>query len=226
MTKKPLNIIITGATGMVGEGVLHECLRNPDVASVLIINRKPSGVVHPKLTEIIHANLLDISPLAGRLSGYQACFFCLGISSVGLNAEKYFETTYTLTLNFAKVLSAVNDNLSFCYVSGAGTDSSEKGGVRWARVKGKVENDLTKLPFHRVYGFRPGVIKPIPGLKHTLSFYKYFGWLFPLGRAVYPKGFCTLPELALAMVKIVYRDEPSHAVEGKEIISLASTVKS
>lgn len=210
---------------MVGEGVLYECLRHPDIASVLIINRRPAGVVHPKLTEIVHENLLDISSLAGRLSGYQACFFCLGISSVGMPADKYYETTYTLTLNFAKVLSSVNDHLSFCYVSGAGTDSTEKARIRWARVKGKTENDLLKLPFHRVYNFRPGFIKPIAGLKRINPYYKYINWLFPIGRALYSKGFCTLTELALAMINIVYLDEPSHSVEGKEIISLGSTGK-
>jgi len=223
--KSPLNVIITGATGMVGEGVLYECLRHPDIASVLIINRRPAGVVHPKLTEIVHENLLDISSLAGRLSGYQACFFCLGISSVGMPADKYYETTYTLTMNFAKVLSSVNDHLSFCYVSGAGTDSTEKARIRWARVKGKTENDLLKLPFHRVYNFRPGFIKPIAGLKRINPYYKYINWLFPIGRSLYSKGFCTLTELALAMINIVYLDEPSHSVEGKEIISLGSTGK-
>lgn len=223
MKRIPINIVLTGSTGMVGEGVLHECLAHPDIASVLIVNRRPLGFSHSKLTEIIHENMLNISSLASRLSGYQACFFCLGISSVGLKADKYYETTYTLTMNIASVLSTVNKEMSFCYISGAGTDSSEKGRIRWARVKGKTENDLMKLPFRRVYAFRPGFINPTkPDLKTVHSFYKYVNWLFPIGRKLFPKGFCTMKELALAMINIVIKQEPSRVVEGNEIISLAA----
>jgi hypothetical protein len=222
MKRTPIHVIITGSTGMVGEGVLHECLAHPDIASVLIINRRTLGLSHPKLTEIIHENMLDISSLEARLTGYQACFFCLGISSVGMKADKYYETTYTLTMNVANVLCKLNPELSFCYISGAGTDSSEKGRSRWTRVKGKTENDLMKLPFSRVYAFRPGFIKPTPGLMNIHSFYKYINWIFPIGRRVFPKGFCTMKELALAMINVVFKKEPNHAVEGREIISLAA----
>jgi len=221
MERKPINVIITGATGMVGEGVLHVCLSHPDIQSVLIINRKSLGLQHPKLTEIVHPSLLDISSLAPRLSGYQACFFCLGISSVGISAEDYYQTTYTLTMHVASVLSGLNREMCFCYISGAHTDSSEHGRIRWARVKGKTENDLAKLPFLRVYGFRPGFIKPIPGLAHVHKYYKYIGWFFPIGRAISPGGFCTLPELALALINIVFEKPPNHNVEGTEIIRLA-----
>lgn len=217
----PLRVIITGATGMVGEGVLHVCLQRPEVEAVLVINRKPCGVHHPKLKELIHADFLDISPVAAQLTGYNACFFCLGISSVGVSKEDYERFTYTLTLQVAKTLSAQNPDMCFSYISGAGTDSTEKGRSHWARVKGKTENDLMQLPFRRVFAFRPGFIKPIRGLRNTHRFYNYIGWLFPIGRAVYPAGFCTMQELALAMIRATASDFPKNIVEGKDIIQLA-----
>src|SRR5260221_14175957 len=140
-----LKVIITGATGMVGEGVLHECLLHPMVEEVLIINRKPYGIVHPKLKEIIHSDFFDISAIESRLIGYNACFFCLGVSSIGMKEPEYYRLTYTLTINFAQTLSKLNRDMTFCYVSGSGTDSSEKGKSMWARVKGKTENELMKL---------------------------------------------------------------------------------
>jgi uncharacterized protein YbjT (DUF2867 family) len=216
-----IKTIITGATGMVGEGVLHECLQHPDVDAVLVINRKPSGVTHPKLREIIHPDFFNLSAIEDQLRGYNACFFCLGVSSVGMNAEQYFQITYTLTIQMAETLSRLNPEMSFCYISGAGTDSSEKGRSRWARVKGKTENDLMRLPFRQVFAFRPGFIKPIPGLMHTHGFYKYITWLFPLGRALYPSGFCTLQELALAMIRVVKQGYERKIIEGRDIIRLA-----
>lgn len=222
METEKIKAIITGSTGMVGEGVLHECLNNPDVEAVLIINRKPLGVVHPKLTEIIHADFYDLSAIETSLAGYNACFFCLGITSVGMNEEKYTKVTYTLTLHVAETLSKLNTGMTFCYISGAGTDSSEKGNSMWARVKGKTENGVMKLPFKQAYAFRPGFIKPIKGLNKTHSFYKYINWLFPLGRAIYPAGFCTLPELAAAMMRVVNHPYDKKVVEGKDIIALAT----
>jgi uncharacterized protein YbjT (DUF2867 family) len=156
----PLRAIITGATGMVGEGVLHECLQHPAVEAVLVINRKPCGVVHPKLKEIIHPDFFDLSGIQQQLKGYNACFFCLGVSSIGMKEPEYHRLTYTLTLNFAETLSKLNRDTTFCYVSGGGTDSSEKGRSMWARVKGKTENDLMKLPFKQVFAFRPGYMHP------------------------------------------------------------------
>jgi len=150
-----LNVIITGATGMVGEGVLHECLLHPDIASVLIINRKSLGLTHPKLKEIVHADFFDLSPIEHALQGLDACFFCLGVSSIGLSADDYYRFTHTLTLHVAGTLSRLNTNMSFSYVSGKGTDGTEKGNSRWARVKGKTENDLAQLPFRRVFAVRP-----------------------------------------------------------------------
>jgi len=170
-----IKAIITGATGMVGEGVLLECLDNPAVGQALVINRKPVGRTHPKLTEIIHADFFDVSPIEKELSGYDACFFCLGVSSVGMKKEDYYKTTYTLTLHVATVLAKQNPSMTFCYISGAGTRSSEEGGMHWARVKGKTENDLAKLPFKKTYAFRPGFLKATKGQKHLLSAYKYLG---------------------------------------------------
>src|SRR5450631_4523338 len=134
MKQSPIRAIITGTTGMVGEGVLHECLQHPDVEAVLVINRRASGLSHPKLTEIIHTDFFDLSAIRSQLTGYNACYFCLGVSSVGMKPEKYYELTYTLTLHMGATLSSLNPGMDFCYVSGANTDSSEKGRSRWARV--------------------------------------------------------------------------------------------
>ncbi len=221
----PIKVIITGATGMVGEGVLHVCLERPDVESILVINRKPCGVQHPKLREIIRGDFYDLRPIEGQLKGYDACFFCLGISSIGISAEEYFKITYTLTMQMGETLSRQNAGMTFCYISGAGTDSSEKGRSRWARVKGKTENDLMKLPFRQVFALRPGFIKPIPGLQHIHSFYKYINWMFPLGRKIYPKGFCTLSELARAMIFISREGYPTKILEGKDIIKAAAHLR-
>jgi uncharacterized protein YbjT (DUF2867 family) len=222
MDPKNIRVIITGVTGMVGEGVLHNCLQHPDVTQVLVITRKPSGVLHPKLKEIIHNDFYDLSPIRHDLTGYNACFFCLGVSSVGMKEADYFKLTYTLTMHVAATLSALNPDMTFCYISGAGTDSSEKGRSMWARVKGKTENDLMKLPFRKVYAFRPGFIKPMKGLTRTHAFYKYINWMFPIGRSLYPAGFCTLEELAQAMINITKLDYTKKVIEGKDIIKLAA----
>ena len=153
---------------MVGEGVLHECLLSPDVEKVLVVGRRSCGVQHTKLTEIVHKDFFDLSPIESQLAGYYACFFCLGVSSVGMKKEDYEKMTYDLTMNFARTLAKMNSDMSFCYISGAGTDSTEKGKLHWARIKGKTENDLQKLGFKQTFLFRPGILKPTPGLKNTL----------------------------------------------------------
>lgn len=206
---------------MVGEGVLHECLKHPQVVSVLVINRKPCGVSHPKLKEIIHYDFYDFSSIEDQLSGYNACYFCLGVTSIGKEEEEYYKLTYTLTMSLARPLSKLNPEMSFCYVSGASTDSTEKGRTMWARVKGKTENDLMKLPFKKVVAFRPGFIKPTKGLKHAHSFYRYINWLYPLGRVLFPNGFCTLKEIGLAMIHTMNIEESRKVLEGKDIIELA-----
>ena len=211
---------------MVGEGVLHECLLDPQVEAILIINRKPSGLSHPKLTEIVHTDFYDIATIENQLQGYNACFFCLGVSSVGMKEADYYKVTYTLTLGFAQLLSRLNGDMTFCYISGDGTDSSEKGRLMWARVKGKTENDLMKLPFRQVYAFRPGFILPTKGLTKSNKLYKYLSWLFPVGRALYPNGFCTLKELGLAMIVIVNKGYPKKVITGTDIILLAKEASS
>jgi uncharacterized protein YbjT (DUF2867 family) len=215
-----IKVIITGATGMVGEGVLLECLENHQVAEVLVINRKPGGVSHPKLREIIHPDFFDLAPLEGKLAGFDACFFCLGISSVGVSVEEYRHITYDLTLNLARMLVKSNPELTFCYVTGAGADSSEKGRVAWARIKGETENALLRL-FKNAYMFRPGFMKATPGQKNVKSYYKYLAWLYPLGRRLYPAGFCTLQEVGRAMVNVAGKGYPRQILEVKDIVALA-----
>jgi len=220
--KSQVKIIVTGATGMVGEGVLHECLLHSSVEEVLIINRKPSGISHPKLKEIIHPDFYNLAPISDRLMGYDACFFCLGVSSVGMNEEDYTKVTYTLTMRVAETLANKNPSMVFCYVSGAGTDSTEKGRLMWARVKGKTENDLQKLGFASVFNFRPAIISPTKGLKNTLGFYKWLGWMIPILRSVAPNTIISLKEVGLAMINTVIKGYPKPVLEVKDIRELAA----
>lgn len=216
-----IKIIITGVTGMVGEGVLMESLSNPDVEKVLVINRRPCGVTHPRLIEIVHANFLDIASIAGELKGYNACFFCLGVSSVGMKEELYYSLTYTLTMHIAEILSGQNPEMTFCYISGAGTDSSEKGRLNWARVKGKTENDLMKLPFKKVFAFRPGILQPSKGQKNVPRVYGPFIFISPLIRLLMPKYVSTLKELGSAMINSVLVGYERNVLEVKDIVELA-----
>jgi len=216
-----IKVILTGATGMVGEGVLHECLQCSQVEQILVVNRKPCGIIHPKLKEIIHADFYDLSAIESRLTGYNACFFCLGVSSVGMKEPEYYKLSYTLTMHVAQTLSSLNPGMDFCYISGAGTDSTEKGRSMWARVKGKTENDLMKLSFKRVYNFRPGALKPTKGLKNRLAFYKYFGWLLPIVQIIAPNAISTLQELGTAMINAVTKGYEKQIVEIKDIRLLA-----
>jgi len=213
--------IITGVTGMVGEGVLHECLQHPQVEAVLVVNRRPCGVSHPKLTEILHADFFDLSSIAPQLAGYDACFFCLGVSSVGMSEAEYTRMTHTLTLHFAETVSRQNPSMSFGYISGSGTDSTEKGRLMWARVKGKTENDLMRLPFRSVYVFRPGYMHPTPGLRNTLSSYKYITWLYPVVRALFPGVVSTLKEMGLAMINAALYGYDKQVLEVRDIVALA-----
>lgn len=221
MGKKRLlnNVIITGSTGMVGEGVLIQCLNNPEVDSILVINRKPCGYVHAKLKEIVHQDFFNFKAIEDELKGYNACFFCLGISSVGVDNDTYYRMTYTLTMHVADTLVKLNDNMTFCYVSGSGTDIN--GRLNWQKVKGKTENELTKLPFNQVYHFRPGFIKPLKEQKFAHNFYKYINWMFPIGRKFFPNGFCTMTELGDAMINTLYYQSERRILEGKDIIKLA-----
>lgn len=215
-----IKTIITGSTGMVGEGVLLECLNHSDVEQVLVINRKPGGIAHPKLREIIHSDFFNLVPIESQLTGYNACFFCLGVSSVGISKEDYKHITYDLTLNMAQVLAKSSPDITFCYVTGAGTDSTEKGRIAWARVKGATENALMRL-FRNSYMFRPGFMKATPGQKNVKSFYRFLAWLYPIGRAVYPAGFCTLKEVGQAMINAAGKGYPKHVLAVKDIVALA-----
>ncbi len=216
-----IRAIVTGASGMVGEGVLHECLQHPQVEAVLVVGRRTCGVIHPKLKEIILADFFHPSSIETEFKGYNACYFCLGVSSVGMKEPEYYRLTYTLTLGFAEALSRQNTDIVFCYVSGGGTDSTEKGRSMWARVKGKTENDLRKLPFKKVYAFRPGYMHPTKGLKNTLPFYKYVSWLYPFVRKFFPKYATTLKELGLAMINITLYSYQKQIIEVPDIVELA-----
>jgi hypothetical protein len=215
-----IKAIITGATGMVGEGVLLECPNHPDVEQVLVINRKPGGVSHPKLREIIHTDFFNLAPIEPQWIGYNACFFCLGVSSAGMSKEEYKHITYDLTLNVGQHLAKLNPEMTFCYVTGGGTDSSEQGRIAWARVKGATENALMRL-FKQSYMFRPGFMKATPGQKNVKSYYKIFAWLYPIGRALYPAGFCTLQEVGRAMINAVSKGYPKQILDVKDILKLA-----
>jgi len=214
-------VIITGATGMVGEGVMHECLLDPDIAEVLVINRRPGNVNHPKLKEVIHIDFLHFAGINVDFTAYQACFFCLGVSSVGMSPEEYYRLTYELTLQVARIMASQNPEMVFCYVSGAGTDTSEKGLFSWARVKGKTEKDLMKLSFKKAYMFRPGFLSPTPGLKNTKSYYKYFDWLEPTLKLFFSNQMSTLRELALAMINAMKKGYPKQILEVRDIKILA-----
>ena len=208
---------------MVGEGVLMESLDHPDVEKILVINRRPCGVTHPKLTEILHTDFLDLSPVADKLTGYNACFFCLGVSSVGMNEQDYSRMTYDLTMEAARTLSEFNPDMTFCYISGTGTDSTEKGRLMWARVKGKTENHLTRLPFKAVYLFRPGLIKPTKDQKNVRPLFKVLGLLYPLWKVLSPKNVCTLEDLGLAMIQATIHGYTKQILENKDIAQLAGT---
>jgi hypothetical protein len=219
-TSPNLKIIITGATGMVGEGVLLECLQNSAVEKVLLVSRKPYNAHHPKLNQCIVPDFLNLDAYSNQLTGYDACFYCAGMSSAGMKEAEYTRVTYDVTLHFAKTLSALNPQMVFDYVSGALTDSSEKGRVMWARVKGKTENDLMKLPFRRVYNFRPGFMKATPGQKNLKWTYKSIDWLYPLLRLILPNQVSTLRDVALAMINTVLKGYPKQILEVRDINTL------
>lgn len=219
-----LKVIITGATGMIGEGVLHECLNHPEVEKVLVITRKSCGYSNPKLNELIHGDFQDFSSISDSLIGYNACYFCLGVTSVGKSEAEYTRLTYTLTLSFAQILASLNPDMTFCYISGAGTDSTANGRTMWARVKGKTENDLMKLPFKQVYLFRPGGIEPFLPLKPTQTYYKtykYLRWLFAIMKTIAPSMVIKLKDLAAAMINASLIGYSKNILEMKDMKALA-----
>jgi uncharacterized protein YbjT (DUF2867 family) len=216
-----IKAIITGATGMVGEGVLLECLTHPDISQVLIVSRRHYEMTHPRLKELIVPDFLKLDDFTHELTGYDACFFCAGVSSVGMTEPYYTHLTYDTTLHFAEKLVSLNPNMVFDYVSGSLTDSTEKGRVMWARVKGRTENALMRLPFKRVYNFRPGFMKPTPGQRSIKKLYKVIGLLFPIFKVFFPKKVLTLHEVGLAMINTVVKGYPKQILEIKDIKALA-----
>ncbi len=215
---KKIKVIVTGATGMVGEGVMMECLSNPAVEQVLIINRRPAEVSHPKLKEIVHANMADISSLKDQVKGYDACYFCLGVSSVGMNEEEYTKLTYDLTLGFARTLAEVNPQMTFCYVSGASTDSTEQGRSMWARIKGRTENAIIRL-YPNGYAFRPGIMKPTPGQKRVLKLWTWLGWMYPIIKGISPNSACTIQEVGQAMTGVTLNGYEKKVLEVRDILA-------
>jgi uncharacterized protein YbjT (DUF2867 family) len=215
-----MKVVLFGATGMVGQGVLRECLRDPDVERVLLIGRRSIGIQNEKVREIAHRDFLDFSNIEDQLGGYDACFFCLGVSSVGMNERDYTRVTYDFTMAAAEVLAKKNPEMTFIYVSGAGTDSSEKGRLAWARVKGKTENALFKLPF-KAYAFRPGYVQPLDGIKSKTKLYETLysvvGALYPLLRAIFPKYVTTTEQVGRAMICVAKRGAPKRLLENEDI---------
>jgi uncharacterized protein YbjT (DUF2867 family) len=222
-----MNILLFGATGMVGQGVLRECLLDPGVRLVQSIGRSASGVQHAKLREVVHADLWDYSSIEISLSGFDACFFCLGVSSAGMKEDAYARVTYGITMAAANTLSRLDPQMTFIYVSGAGTDSSEQGRSMWARVKGKTENALLRLPFKAAYMFRPGIIEPMHGIRSkTASYRLLYGLsrpLLPLLRWAFPNAVLTTEEIGRAMLIASREGAPQRILETRDIRSLLLT---
>jgi uncharacterized protein YbjT (DUF2867 family) len=219
-----IKVIITGSTGMVGKGLLLECLNNEKVESVLIINRKPVGIVHNKLIEVLHQDMYDLSAIQDQLSDYDVCYFCLGVSAVGLSEQEYKKITYDLTLSFAQTVLVTSPNITFCYISGAGTDSTEKGNTMWARVKGKTENDLLSLGFKKAYMFRPGYIQPMNGIKSKTAAYNF---IYTITSPIYfllkklPKYVTSTNQISTAMINIATIKPDFSVLESKDINQFA-----
>jgi uncharacterized protein YbjT (DUF2867 family) len=220
-----MNIVLFGATGMVGQGVLRECLLAPDVNHVLSIVRTPSGQKHTKLREIVVTDFYDLSLIESDLSGYDACFFTLGVTSAGMAEQQYSRVTYDLTLTAAKALAKLNPGMIFIYVSGAGTDSTESGRVMWARIKGKTENAILRLPFKAAYMFRPGIIQPLHGITSKTRSYRIFyaiaAPLFPILKAIFPRHIATTEEIGRALLNVARHGFSKPILEASDIIQAA-----
>ncbi|MGY3090400.1 uncharacterized protein YbjT (DUF2867 family) [Hymenobacter sp. UYAg731] len=216
-----LRVILTGATGMVGEGVLLECLQNPAVAHVLVLTRKPTGRSHAKMRELLVLDLANLSAVESQLTGYNACFFCAGVSSVGISKEEYERITHDMTLAVGQALLRLNPELTFIYVSGASTDSSETSRQHWARVKGRTENDLLRLPFQAAYMFRPGFMKITPGQRNALKWYGAIAWLYPVARKLAPNFVSTMQEVGRAMINAADFGYSKPVLEVRDIVALA-----
>jgi uncharacterized protein YbjT (DUF2867 family) len=219
-----MKVILFGATGMVGQGVLRECLIDPGVESVLAVGRSPTGQQHAKLREIAHDTFFDFSGIESQLGGFDACFFCLGVSSVGMDEERYRHLTYDLTMAAATTLAKLNPGMVFVYVTGRGTDSTEQGRLMWARVKGKTENDLLKLPFKAAYMFRPAGIQPLHGVRSKTpwvqAIYGVTAPLLSLLNRTSPQYMTTTEQVGRAMIKVARDGYPKPVLESEDINSI------
>jgi uncharacterized protein YbjT (DUF2867 family) len=221
-----MKVLVFGATGMVGFGVLRECLLAPDVAEVVAVGRRPSGQQHPKLRDLVLSDMYDYTAAEPQLTGFDACFFCLGVSSVGMKEDAYRRVTYDLTLAAATVLARLNPLMTFAYVTGSGTDSSERGRSMWARVKGATENALLKLPFRAAYMFRPGAIQPLHGANTKTPLYKagivLLTPVFGLARRLWPHLVTTTENMGLAMLAVARHGAPKPLLDPVDINDLAA----
>ena len=215
-----MKVIITGGTGMVGEGVLLECLSNPEVEQVLSISRRPAGHTHQKLEELLVPDFRELAAVEAQLTGYDACFYCAGISSVGMTEADYTRITYETPLAFAQTLARLNPSLVLVHVSGSHTDGTEQGKVMWARVKGKAENALMRLPLRGVYNMRPSLMKPVPGQKNVKSSYRILLVLYPLMNLFFPG--LTLNQVGRAMIRCVREGAPKQVLEPADIKALST----
>lgn len=216
-----IKAILFGATGMIGQGVLIECLEHPEVETILVVGRRSCNITHPKLTEIIHQDFLDYSAIEKQLVDFNACFFCLGISAAGMSKQNYHLITHDYAVKAAEILSKQNPEMTFCFISGAGTDETEKSRMMWARVKGKAENSLKKFPFKNLYLIRPAFIQPLKGVKASYFFYKIFSPLYPLWKKLFPKYVTTTEEVGLAMINAVLYGTDKQIWETRDINLLA-----
>lgn len=220
-----MKVIVTGATGMVGKGVLLECLDHADVTEVLSISRRSTEIDHPKLKELIHKDFSEFASVTDQLGGYDACYACMGVSSAGMNEEKYTHLTYNFTMALAKELFALNPEMTFTYVSGQGTDSSEKGRSMWARVKGKTENDILALGFKQAFAYRPGAIIPLRGIEPSSKLYRVMinnmGWLLKLAKWMAPDSVVNTTQIGLSMINITQKGYDQNIINPKDIQILA-----
>jgi len=216
-----MNVILFGASGMVGRGVLRECLLDPDIGKVLSVVRGPTRQQHAKLRELVHRDFYDFSTIETELYGFEACFFCLGVSSAGMTEEAYTRVTFDLTMAAARTLVKLNPGMTFIYVSGQGTDSSERRRTMWARVKGKTENALFRLPFKAAYMFRPGIIQPLHGIRSKTkayqALYTVLGPFLPLLKRSFPNSVTTTEQLGRAMIKVARQGSPKQVLDNRDI---------
>ena len=219
-----MNVMLFGSTGMVGQGVLRECLLDPGVQRVLAVGRSSTGRRAEKLRELVLRDVADLSDAEAELSGFDACFFCLGVSAVGMSEERYTELTYGITLRVAQTLARLNSGMTFVYVSGAGTDSSDRGRAMWARVKGRTENALLRLPFKAAYMLRPAAIVPMHGVRSKTRWYRALYALmtpfYPALKALLPNGITTTERVGRAMLAVARRGYSKPVLETRDINSL------